>query len=161
MSLKMNFKKILVGITTCCVMIPTSGSVFADNAKNDSVKASVVDFNVNLDAVLKNELSEIGYQQYLQSLNSEDVSTRTKRGLKKWVVVNSLKSGGQGLGKILSYLSPKNGKLVKEYSYELGSALEGFTTAIEASLVDYMVFELGFSNASARSIAWAICQLAL
>lgn len=82
-------------------------------------------------------------------------------GLKKDAVVYALKYGGSAVSKITELLSPSNAKLVKQYSWELGDALDRFSTSIEARLVDFMIFDLGFSQSAARSIAWAISIIAL
>lgn len=84
-----------------------------------------------------------------------------ERGVKKTAVVLALKYGGKAVSKIVSVLSEKNAKLVTKHSYELGEALDRFSDTVEARLVDYMIFELGLSSSSARSIAWAICLVAL
>ena len=55
---------------------------------------------------------------------------------------------------MVGLLSDKNGKLLKKHAYEIGDALDSFSNAFEARLTDFMIFELGFSSSSARSIAW-------
>lgn len=80
-------------------------------------------------------------------------------GLKKDALVYALKYGGRLVGDLVSLLSKKNGDLVKKHSYEIGSALDRFSNSIEAYLIDFMIFELGFPPSAARSIAWAIMQL--
>jgi hypothetical protein len=77
----------------------------------------------------------------------------------KTAVVLALKYGGPAVSKILSQLSPRNAKLLKEWSYTLGDKLEHMTDRYEARLVDFMIHELGFSQSAARNIAWAIATL--
>ena len=53
-------------------------------------------------------------------------------------------------------VSKKNGDLVNKHADELADALESFSDSIEARLIDFMIFQLGFPSSSARTIAWAI-----
>lgn len=83
------------------------------------------------------------------------------QGLKKWAAVQALKYGGALLGTMVSYLSPSAGSYLINNSYALGVELSYLSTNIEAYLVDFCYFSLGIPMAASRSIAWAICLVAL
>ena len=83
------------------------------------------------------------------------------QGVKKWAAVQALKYGGALLGTMVSYLSPSAGSYLINNSYALGVELSYLSTNIEAYLVDFCYFSLGIPMAASRSIAWAICLVAL
>ncbi|MNH95186.1 hypothetical protein D3C73_478210 [compost metagenome] len=83
------------------------------------------------------------------------------QGVKKWLVVQALKYGGPLLGELLEMLSPAAGEALTEWAYTLGVELDALSSDIEANLIDFMIFDLDLPQSVARSIAWAICQLAL
>ena len=108
----------------------------------------------------KTEFSDAGYKLYLESQEYKEGGVTTL-GLRKDAVVFALRYGGDLLGKVVGILSDKNGKLLVKHADKLADALDRFEKSIEANLVNFMIMELGLSSASARSIAWAICQFAL
>jgi hypothetical protein len=120
----------------------------------------------------EDEFSVEGYQLYLSTPipgtpifyppgEEPDPEVIEALGLKKKAVVYALRHGGSLLSKLTELVSSKNAKLIMKHSDELADALERFSNAVEARLIDFMIFDLGLPSSSARSIAWAICFLAL
>lgn len=137
----------------------TSTTSNEDEVVNSETYVLQNDYLLQAQALIpSSEFSTSGYAQYLNNPNLNDASIT---GIKKEAVVFALRYGGSLVGKITGTLSAKNGKLVTKHSKALGDALDGFSNSIEARLVDFMIFQLGFSSSSARSIAWAICLVAL
>ncbi|MDQ0416500.1 hypothetical protein J2Z48_000667 [Croceifilum oryzae] len=80
-------------------------------------------------------------------------------GWKKTAMVYALKYGGDYMGSLLKLLNKEAGEYLRKHSFEIGDALDRFTTQIEARLVDFMISQLGFPQWIARNIAWAIMFL--
>lgn len=159
------FKKISVVLCSSALLLTSlvgtaAPKVSAAEENNVSLQRSEVLLDKVGLLIPKTEFSEEGYKLYLESQEYKDGGITTL-GLKKDAVVLALRYGGDLLGKVVGILSDKNGKLVVKHADELADALDEFEESVEANLVNFMIMELGFSSASARSIAWAICQFAL
>ncbi|GEM_PF-2412896 len=158
------YKKIPIILSSSVLLFTTLFGAVAPNAsaaENDEIYNKVESNVINLnDTIPQTEFSEEGYQLYLEDREENNTKISTY-GIKKTAVVFALRYGGDMLGSMVKLLSDKNGKLLKKHSSELADALERFTDSIEANMVQFMIFELGFSSSSARSIAWVICMFAL
>lgn len=107
-----------------------------------------------LETVATNESVEVKDKK--DTYEEETDGEITTQGFRKSAVVFALRYGGNALDSIVSVLSKKNGDLVNKHADELADALESFSDSIEARLIDFMIFQLGFPSSSARTIAWAI-----
>ncbi|MDF2872068.1 MAG: hypothetical protein K0R05_3643 [Anaerocolumna sp.] len=97
----------------------------------------------------------------LPSINEDDVIMQPQ-GIKKDAVVFALKYGGKLLGEIIENIGDKKvGQLLKDNAYVIGDFLDSITDSIEAKLIDFMIFQLGFPSSAARIIAWTITTLFL
>ena len=79
-------------------------------------------------------------------------------GLKKTLVVNALKYGGDLLAEIVDMIGDETiAKMLKDNAYAIGDYLDSITDSFEANLIQFMAFQLGLPIEAARNIAWAIC----
>lgn len=158
------FKKISVVLCSSALLLTSLVGPVAPKASataNDAIyQRGKVSLNMNSLLIPKTEFSDAGYKLYLESQEYKEGGVTTL-GLRKDAVVFALRYGGDLLGKVVGILSDKNGKLLVKHADKLADALDRFEKSIEANLVNFMIMELGLSSASARSIAWAICQFAL
>ncbi|MCG8400522.1 MAG: hypothetical protein MJA84_02890 [Firmicutes bacterium] len=92
-----------------------------------------------------------------QQIENRQESSAEIMGFKKNVIVFALRHGGEALDEIVGLISPKHGKYLKKHANEIADFLESISDSFEARLIDFMIFELGIPNSSARAIAWAIC----
>ncbi|MDQ0417741.1 hypothetical protein J2Z48_001914 [Croceifilum oryzae] len=100
--------------------------------------------------------TEIAQPTYSAAYEQQDFKPN---GWKKTAMVYALKYGGDYIGKLLKILNKEAGDYLKKHSYEIGDALDRFTTQIEQNLIDFMIHTLGFPQWVARNIAWAIMFL--
>lgn len=87
----------------------------------------------------------------------------TAQGWKKSVVVWGLRNGGSAFHKITEWLGfgTKEAKYLKDNASKIADALERFESQVEQRLVDFMIFQCGIPQGSARVIAKAITTFIL
>lgn len=115
--------------------------------------------SISVSAAVKEPTTAV---QVVATIPTKPNSNIETSGLKKKAVVYALKYGGKLLGKIVDTIGDKAaGKLLKEHAFEIGEFLDSISDGIEARLIDFMIFNLGFPQSAARIIAWTICAIFL
>jgi len=111
--------------------------------------------------VLAAEVSEKNQTKVVESNKQVENDPVEIMGWKKSAIVYALKYGGRALDAILDLISPEHARYLTKYADEIADFLDSISNSFEARLIDFMIFELGIPNSSARAIAWAICFVML
>ncbi|MCY9512233.1 hypothetical protein M5W68_11480 [Paenibacillus larvae] len=110
-----------------------------------------------------------GSIDFKKNANNQSVVTMdqdgevTAQGWKKSVVVWGLRNGESAFHKITEWLGfgTKEAKYLKDNASKIADALERFESQVEQRLVDFMIFQCGIPQGSARVIAKAITTFIL
>lgn len=155
----MKRNKLLAFMLSLCLtvgLIPTL-TANAEVMKDSKVEVEYkVDKNQNNDngATATIDLSKI------DSTPIPEDALKESKGIKKKAVVWALKHGGSALKDAKKYLGDSRlVGLLGDNACEIGCYLETITQGFEGKLINFMIFELHFSQADARIITDAIMQV--
>lgn len=80
------------------------------------------------------------------------------QGLKKEALVFALRHGGKALDNLIDFLGvgTKEAKYISKYSDNIADYLDSVSNAAENGIREFLIFELGIPQGSARVIAYSI-----
>lgn len=151
--IKSKFKKIIPATMVFAALLTVAPlSSFAAETETP-VKNNVVNFPQTNYQV--NDLNH--------SVPSDEDGEVTAQGWKKSAVVATLRGAGKGAKYVADWLDlgTKEAKYVSKNADKIADALESFEDHIQNRLIDFMIGQCGIPGGSARTIAYAICAIAL